>query len=76
MKSRVALLPALVLLLGTASPVAAETTIEDAAWEAAEVTPAPPVRVPPLTLPDVSARPVSLADFKGHVVMLYFWATW
>jgi peroxiredoxin len=28
------------------------------------------------TLDDLSGEPVSLSDFRGHVVMLEFWATW
>lgn len=28
------------------------------------------------TLKDVAGRPVKLADFKGKVVLLNFWATW
>lgn len=31
---------------------------------------------PAFTLPDLSGRGVSLADFKGKVVVLDFWATW
>jgi peroxiredoxin len=39
--------------------------------------PAPAVRpAPNFTLKDVSGRAVSLADFKGRVVLLDFWATW
>lgn len=30
----------------------------------------------PLSLPDLSGREVSLAAFKGKVVLLDFWATW
>lgn len=76
MKTLGALFTALVLVVGVAGPIAAETTVDHAVWEAAGVTPVPPVRVPPPTLRDVGGRRVSLADFKGHVVMLYFWATW
>lgn len=76
MKTRGALFTALVLAVSAAGPIAAETTVDPAVWEAAGVTPVPPVRMPPLTLRDVGGRQVSLADFKGHVVMLYFWATW
>lgn len=31
---------------------------------------------PALSLPGLDGRPVSLADFKGKVVLLDFWATW
>ncbi|MBI5085628.1 MAG: redoxin domain-containing protein [Acidobacteria bacterium] len=31
---------------------------------------------PGFTLKDVDGKPVTLADFKGKVVLLNFWATW
>ncbi len=31
---------------------------------------------PPFTLPALDGKPVSLAEFKGQVVLLYFWASW
>ena len=31
---------------------------------------------PPFTLAGLDGKPVSLADFKDSVVLLYFWATW
>ena len=31
---------------------------------------------PPIAGPDVDGRPVSLADYKGKVVLVDFWATW
>ena len=31
---------------------------------------------PPFTLAGLDGKPVSLADFKDRVVLLYFWATW
>lgn len=33
-------------------------------------------KVPSFTLPDMKGEKVSLADFKGQVVILNFWATW
>lgn len=31
---------------------------------------------PQFTLPDLDGKPVSLDQFHGRVVLLYFWATW
>lgn len=28
------------------------------------------------SLPDLNGKKVSLKDFRGKVVLLYFWATW
>jgi peroxiredoxin len=33
-------------------------------------------KVPPLTLPDVNGKPVSIASFKGKYVLVDFWASW
>jgi peroxiredoxin len=30
----------------------------------------------PFTLETVNGQRVSLADFRGKVVLVYFWATW
>jgi len=76
MKAAASLLGGLVLAAAAVGPAAAETAIDPAVWQAAGVTAVPPVRVPALTLPDLSGRARHLADLKGRVVMLYFWATW
>jgi cytochrome oxidase Cu insertion factor (SCO1/SenC/PrrC family) len=31
---------------------------------------------PAFTLPDLDGRQVSLADLRGKVVLLFYWATW
>lgn len=35
-----------------------------------------PRRLPPLAFTDSAGKPVTLADFKGRVVLLNLWATW
>ena len=36
----------------------------------------PPKPAPALTLPDLQGKTVRLADLKGKVVLVFFWATW
>jgi hypothetical protein len=36
----------------------------------------PPKPAPDFALPDLHGRMHSLADHRGKVVMLFFWATW
>jgi cytochrome oxidase Cu insertion factor (SCO1/SenC/PrrC family) len=36
----------------------------------------PPKDAPALSLPDLQGRTQTLADRRGHVVLLFFWATW
>jgi cytochrome oxidase Cu insertion factor (SCO1/SenC/PrrC family) len=36
----------------------------------------PPKPAPELALPDLDGKTVRLADQRGKVVLLFFWATW
>ena len=36
----------------------------------------PPKPAPAFALPDLQGKTVHLEDFRGKVVMLFFWATW
>ena len=50
------------LLLGAPAPASGPPAPDDAAR--------------PFTLSDLDGRPVTLASFKGRLVLLHFWATW
>lgn len=68
-------LRALVLLALLASTAAGADTVEDLALDL-QMIPLDGQVPPAFTLSALDGKRVSLADWKGHVVLLYFWASW
>ncbi len=59
------------------SPVRSDGTSDADLWRAAGVSQVPPgTPTPPVVLNDLAGKTVDLRDFRGRLVMLYFWATW
>lgn len=69
-----------VLAPGVVSPLRAAQPASSVApelWLAAGVARVtPPIEAPEFMLHDLAGKPVRLADFRGRLVLLYFWATW
>lgn len=68
-------LGALALVLALAGPAAAADDIDRLLREL-QLTALPGERPAAFSLPSVSGGQVALADHKGKVVLVYFWATW
>lgn len=59
------------------SPSEAQPSVEAQLWRAAGVVQvSSPTPAPPLRLSDLSGELVDLRQFRGRLVMVYFWATW
>src|SRR5207302_10561570 len=59
------------------SPVRSDATSDADLWRAAGVSQVPPgTPAPPVILNDLAGKTVDLRDFRGRLVMLYFWVTW
>jgi len=65
---------AVVLVALVAAALAAAAT---PSFDAMQIQPyEPPKPAPSFMLPDLDGKPVRLQDFRGKVVLLFFWATW
>ena len=58
-----------------ASSTAAPRALDDLMMDL-QVTPLEPQAPPPLSVVTVDGGRVTLADVRGHAVLVYFWATW
>jgi cytochrome oxidase Cu insertion factor (SCO1/SenC/PrrC family) len=68
------LLATAVLVALVAAALAAAATPN---FDAMQIQPyEPPKPAPALALPNLDGKTVQLQDYRGKVVLLFFWATW
>jgi hypothetical protein len=57
-------------------PTAAARSSIDTLLSDLQIVPLEPTLPPAFTGRDLAGAPITLAQFRGRAVMLYFWATW
>ena len=62
-------------LVTVASSTASPSAVDDLMIDM-QITPLDPRDAPPFSVTTLDGGPISLADVRGHVVLVYFWATW
>ena len=65
----------ILLVLWLSTLPAAADSVEDRLWDL-QIIPLDPTPAPAFTLVGLDGKRASLSDFRGRVVLLYFWATW
>ena len=66
---------AIAVLGTTATSTAAPSALDDVMMDM-RITPLDREAPPPLAVTTLDGGRVTLADFRGRVVLVYFWATW
>ena len=64
-----------IVLASVPASLAARSALDDLMIDM-RVTPVEAQAPPPLTVSTLEGRTVSLADYRGDAVLVYFWATW
>ena len=71
----ISMLQALLLGFLLAATPPSDEELEERLWNL-HIVPLDSETAPAFTLASLAAKQVSLSDFRGRVVLLYFWATW
>ena len=71
----VAMLQALLLGFFLAATPASGEELQERIWDL-HIVPLDSEPAPDFTLQSLAGKRVSLSDFRGRAVLLYFWATW
>ena len=71
----ISMLQALLLGFLLAATPPSDEELEERLWDL-HIVPLDSETAPAFTLASLAGKPVSLSDFHGRAVLLYFWATW